>query len=110
MMQAMTHEKRAGSPHEAAEFAAMTKRDAQIRMDHEIKELVKLIDCDEEKKVSGRLRNCQKILIDVPAYWQCKVPISRKTSQIIKIFDQMIRKNIEPVFNSNLTHENLNKT
>lgn len=54
LFQAMTNEKRAGSPHEAAEFAAMTKRDAQIRMDHELKGLVK--SCiPEDKEVPTKL-------------------------------------------------------
>lgn len=54
----MTNEKRAGSPHEAAEFAAMTKRDAKIRMDHELKELSNLCNPEEkEVKILGKIRN-----------------------------------------------------
>ncbi len=52
----MTNGKRAGSPHEAAEFAAMTKRDAKIRMDHELKELTK--SCNpEDKEVKNSRKN-----------------------------------------------------
>ncbi|ODN02222.1 UTP--glucose-1-phosphate uridylyltransferase [Orchesella cincta] len=63
---AMTNEKRAGSPHEAAEFAAMTKRDAQIRMDHELKELIKSSIPEEkegiEKEFDGFMNIFNKFL------------------------------------------------
>jgi len=39
---------RSGSPSEAAEFAALTKRDAQIRMEQELKTL--LTTCDEKER------------------------------------------------------------
>jgi hypothetical protein len=45
----MPGNRRAGSPSEAAEFAALTKRDAQIRMVTELKDLV--ITCQEEDKL-----------------------------------------------------------
>lgn len=62
--QAMTNEKRAGSPHEAAEFAAMTKRDAQIRMDHELKELIKSTN-PEDKEVKIKVLFHAKFLFPI---------------------------------------------
>lgn len=47
----MPSNRRAGSPSEAAEFAALTKRDAQIRMENELKEL--LGTCSAEEKGVG---------------------------------------------------------
>lgn len=43
------NQQRAGSPSEAAEFAALTKRDAQIRMSNELTELTKT--CPEKDRV-----------------------------------------------------------
>lgn len=47
----MPSNRRAGSPSEAAEFAALTKRDAQIRMETELTGLV--TTCVEDDKAVG---------------------------------------------------------
>jgi hypothetical protein len=51
----MPANKRAGSPSEAAEFAALTKRDATIRMETELKQLASSCS-NEEKPVSFEQR------------------------------------------------------
>jgi len=53
--------KRAGSPSEAAEFALLTKRDAQVRMDHELQELAKSASSESKTMVDKEFEGFQHI-------------------------------------------------
>jgi len=52
---------RAASPAEADEFANLTKRDAQVRMDHELKELLSTSGDGEKKMVEKEFEGFQDI-------------------------------------------------
>jgi hypothetical protein len=92
--------KRAGSPSEAAEFAQLTKRDAQVRMEHELSELLKKCPPEEEQVIT--IYNCVfeiiwklALHVNIFAFYGCQIRLNIQSIAIFVFLYQSVAKEFE---------------